>query len=872
MDLNYFPHGSRWVRADFHLHTNADGVPGFYEGNDSWYYSSYIEALEKQGIEVGVITNHNKFDLDEFQVLRKTAKNKGIYLLPGVELSVNDGSNGIHALIVFSEKWFLGGTNDIEKFLAIAYGPKASSGRCSLGLDNTLEELEKFRKDFFVVFAHVEDRSGLWEELRGGRIEELGQSKLFKEHVLAFQKVRTGDRRDQIRKWLDGWYPAEVEGSDPKKLDEIGKGKTCWLKIGDYNFEAVRYALRDHKHRVSLEDERPCHERSFIQSIAFEGGILDGETVNLSPELNTLIGIRGSGKSAILETIRYALDIPFGSKASELAYKKDLIDYAMGSGGKATLRAIDERGQEYEVRRINKEAPDVYINGTLRPGISIRETIIRKPIYFGQKDLSSTGEGFEKDLVEKVVGEKMTPIRREIEDQKKKAVEMIVRLKKLADAREKKKEYEAQKSDAEYRLNFYRQHGVEEKLQKQVGFDADFAKCRNVIDFVDSYLDELRAFIDQHEDDVKNQRIYMSEQNADFFGDFFTRYGKLIDSFDRIKGELATSEAVLEELRGESGKFSGLLESLKEKFAEIERKLAEELKESGARAIDLNEFRNYRRKFDDASLMIQTLDKEETVRANLENELLVELAILSDLWHGEYNAINEEMKKVNENHSSLSIGVEYKGDRDAFVSFMKESFKGSRIKETTFKDLSDTFRDFIDMYKRKDELRSELGASEHIFFQYFNENITSLLTYQVPNKFLIKYRDKELKHHSLGQRASALILFVLSQRDNDVFIIDQPEDDLDNQTIYEDVIKLIRELKPKAQFIFATHNPNFPVLGDAEQVISCACFDNKVQILSRSIDSPDIQQKIVDIMEGGEEAFERRQGRYDKWKLQNSSK
>lgn len=563
---------------------------------------------------------------------------------------------------------------------------------------------------------------------------------------------------------------------------------------------------------------------------------------------------------------------PLVAKRLSLLIKKDLIDYAMGSGGKATLRAIDERGQEYEVRRINKEAPDVYINGTLRPGISIRETIIRKPIYFGQKDLSSTGEGFEKDLVEKVVGEKMTPIRREIEDQKKKAVEMIVRLKKLADAREKKKEYEAQKSDAEYRLNFYRQHGVEEKLQKQVGFDADFAKCRNVIDFVDSYLDELRAFIDQHEDDVKNQRIYMSEQNADFFGDFFTRYGKLIDSFDRIKGELATSEAVLEELRGESGKFSGLLESLKEKFAEIERKLAEELKESGARAIDLNEFRNYRRKFDDASLMIQTLDKEETVRANLENELLVELAILSDLWHGEYNAINEEMKKVNENHSSLSIGVEYKGDRDAFVSFMKESFKGSRIKETTFKDLSDTFRDFIDMYKRKDELRSELGASEHIFFQYFNENITSLLTYQVPNKFLIKYRDKELKHHSLGQRASALILFVLSQRDNDVFIIDQPEDDLDNQTIYEDVIKLIRELKPKAQFIFATHNPNFPVLGDAEQVISCACFDNKVQILSRSIDSPDIQQKIVDIMEGGEEAFERRQGRYDKWKLQNSSK
>lgn len=65
------------------------------------------------------------------------------------------------------------------------------------------------------------------------------------------------------------------------------------------------------------------------------------------------------------------------------------------------------------------------------------------------------------------------------------------------------------------------------------------------------------------------------------------------------------------------------------------------------------------------------------------------------------------------------------------------------------------------------------------------------------------------------------MLFELSQQENEVVIIDQPEDDLNNQTIYDDVIKLIRKLKPSAQFIFATHNANIPVLGDAEQVIAC---------------------------------------------------
>jgi len=144
-----------------------------------------------------------------------------------------------------------------------------------------------------------------------------------------------------------------------------------------------------------------------------------------------------------------------------------------------------------------------------------------------------------------------------------------------------------------------------------------------------------------------------------------------------------------------------------------------------------------------------------------------------------------------------------------------------------------------------------------------------LLIWQVPNRFTIKYRDKELKHHSLGQRASALILFVLSQRENDLILIDQPEDDLDNQTIYEDVIKLIRELKKETQFIFVTHNANIPVLGDSERIFSCSYEDEQIVIADGNIDCPKTQDKIVDIMEGGKEAFNRRKEIYQIWKLQN---
>jgi ABC-type enterochelin transport system ATPase subunit len=164
-----------------------------------------------------------------------------------------------------------------------------------------------------------------------------------------------------------------------------------------------------------------------------------------------------------------------------------------------------------------------------------------------------------------------------------------------------------------------------------------------------------------------------------------------------------------------------------------------------------------------------------------------------------------------------------------------------------------------------DDVRKMVSNYE-VFNEYFQKNIEELLTWQVPNQYVIEYHGKALKQHSLGQRASALMLFVLSQQDNDVVIIDQPEDDLDNQTIYDDVIKMLTKLKPSTQFIFATHNANIPVLGDAEQVVCCRYDDQKTELFSGSIDNKQVQQQIVSIMEGGQEAFDKRKQVYEVWK------
>lgn len=129
----------------------------------------------------------------------------------------------------------------------------------------------------------------------------------------------------------------------------------------------------------------------------------------------------------------------------------------------------------------------------------------------------------------------------------------------------------------------------------------------------------------------------------------------------------------------------------------------------------------------------------------------------------------------------------------------------------------------------------------------------------------IYYHGKLLRHHSIGQRASALILFILMQSNNDIILIDQPEDDLDNKIIYDEVITAIVKKKQDMQFIFATHNANIPVLGDAERIFVVEYQDTKIDISQGNIDLQSTHKHIVDIMEGGKDAFDKRQLIYTSW-------
>lgn len=867
-----FKNGSIWVKADFHLHTRSD-KQFTYVDNINFFARDYVTKLKDESISVGVIANHNKFNKEEFYELNKMAKKEDIFLLPGVELSISDGSGGLHILIVFSEEWLANGKNFIRTFLDKVFPGKDASeyenedANSQKNLDNVVRELNTFGKDYFIIFAHVEDAKGLWNEWKGGRIKDLSEKgyKHVRDKILGFQKVRTRDLRNKVKLWLKDWYPAEVEGSDCKSIAEIGsKKQESWIKIGEYTFEAVKYALYDYPNR--LQKEKPeRYKHSYIKSVSFEGGILDGQTVNLSPELNTLIGIRGSGKSAIIESIRYAIDIKFGEKTVDKTYKESLIGYALGSGGVVTIVAVDSMGSEYTIKRIRGERTQVFFKGKLLSQLSIDQTIIRNPLYFGQRDLSASGEGFENDLIEKLMGNKLNEIRQKIENQKHTVSDIIYKLKRLDTVDETIEEQRKLKADAEYNLKKIEELGIKDKLSKETNYSVDLRKIKQIIKDVDSFQEDFEDLLSRHEDSIRGHLNYISTENKDFFKELLMVHQNIVTLLNQQVDVLQELAKQKHHLVDKLNEFEILQEAFIDEFAEIRRNVEAQILERSGTPINIENYPDLKKKIDTATYSIEMLEKQKELKSTYQENLKQSLDELNQLWWLEFKMIKKELDFINDKDSSLTIEAQFKGDKDAFLDYVRAVFRGSGLRETTFANLTASFSDFIAMYLDLGSIEVLNDGQNVTFAKFFGQNLDALLSFQVPNKYTIKYRGKELIHHSLGQRASALILFVLNQETNDVIIVDQPEDDLDNQTIYADVIKLLKKIKKRTQFIFATHNANFPVLGDAEQIYACEYRDAKVNLKSGSIDSPFIQKEIVSIMEGGKEAFNKRKEVYKLW-------
>lgn len=855
-----FETGLQYVRADFHLHTCKD-KEFIYSGEQNSFINDYVSALKEVNINIGVITNHNKFDREEYKAIRKAAKKQDIFILPGVELTVKEGANGIHTLIVFDpDEWFENGNNHIQTFLTAAFAtitnPENRNTKSIYDLKNVFEQLNAYGRDYFMLFAHVDQNSGLFSECKGGLLESLAGFTPFRNRVLGLQKSRTRDNLTQFERCC-GYLPALVEGSDPKSITDIGKGDKCtYLKIGEYSYAAIKFALQDHRDRVS--ENIPDSKRGFIESISFQGGKFDGQTIMFSRELNTLIGIRGSGKSSVLEAVRYVLGL---TAQMDKEYKDSLVKNVFGSGGKATLNVIDKHGKRYAVSRIFGERINVLDESgndlNINP-ISLFDGVQ----YFGQKDLSSSAD-HENGLLEKLISGRIGQPSN-LDSCVNELARTVERLLDVSKIPQQMAETTTQQTELEHKLSIFQEKGVADKLKKQSGYATDTTKLETIKNRIDTILRDMRNAFSKNSVVANALDGYSSDFNKDIVEDVATVLSLIDGQLTQIGSCIAEIEKQRSGMEELISRLKARADSLADEFAEIKREIQDE-------TLDVDSFVKMTTDLQKTKEKLKQLSEETASKSKIEASFTKAARERNDVLLATYNAYKDETERINQNQTELRIEITFKGDLEGFKSQMKSDFRGTGISDSKYQTICDTFTDYTEIIADwiicdGSKLKKIVTSGEYAKLEdKLRNQYEELLGRQVENKVNIYYHGKLLKQHSIGQRASALILFILTQDDNDVIFIDQPEDDLDNKVIYDEVITAIARKKPYMQFIFATHNANIPVLGDSERVLVVEFQEAKIDVDQGNIDLDSTHKQIVDIMEGGREAFDKRQLIYTSW-------
>ena len=206
---------------------------------------------------------------------------------------------------------------------------------------------------------------------------------------------------------------------------------------------------------------------------------------------------------------------------------------------------------------------------------------------------------------------------------------------------------------------------------------------------------------------------------------------------------------------------------------------------------------------------------------------------------------------------SAKVESDFKGKDDGYNKMKKN------IEEVNFNSF-ESINTFISkvisgIKKNKDKLKSVVNDREA-----FYKKLTNLDYINV--EYSLKMGGRSLKELSPGERGILLLVFYLALNKNEIpLIIDQPEDNLDNESVFDKLVPCILEAKKRRQVIIVTHNPNIAIACDAEQIIHCSIDKNTNQITysSGSIEEKEIRKKLINILEGTKPAFLLRELKYE---------
>lgn len=896
--------GARWRRVDLHLHTPGvhsfrlpSGVDLTSQASREELADRYVQRLVDAGIEVAAITDYQGVRVDWFKAIRERAADHGIAVLPGAEMSVSVGK-GAHLLLVCGPDVPLEEINHALRHQdengRVLFSGRGQHEEINLrgSLSESLRAL-RHRLDCVIVAAHAADAKGLFTAIGPKRSAELVNEGLIDAIDLcddARHRLKsTGDVAEERLENL-----ACTQSSDPKSLEEIGtktladgRPRATWLKLSAVDSAALRLALHDPRTRLlNRLPAEPQHDR--ILSMEVDGsGFLGGLQVRWNDDLTTLIGGRGAGKSAILETLRYALDAdPF----SDAAERESLVGYAVGSGGR--VRVVVERpgprgGECYEVTRVLGQESRVT---SLRSGRNLDVTPMDlfsptgRPMILLQREIQavSRDDTFRLRLLNEITGDDArradAQIRRTVEELRANARRLVEVEEQLA----KKEEYESQLARLDAEIAFYEEQGVAGKLSRHRRLNDDGA-------IVDESKERIAAVAVEQEDAARSTRDSLQGVAERLRGGLSEHAAVLVEAAARMDAARERIDTLQDAVRREMKGLAADLEALQSRWLDIVEPLAEELRQLQAQLqtdrIDPGRFMDASRERTALQPLVASIAQHEQTRQRLVTERQDLLRRLQDERRLAYRQRQAAAAEVTARlDGKLTITVGYLASKDRFRDDVAGLLRGSNANKDAIDSIVAT--EAIDGV----ELSKVVGDGEEALCQRFKITVANArkmiawLKIAEPERLRamevlapsdsvdialdIGGTPRALDKLSSGQRATAMLLLLFAQPGRPL-VLDQPEDDLDNRFVYEDVVTLLRQEKGvsdpdrRRQLIVATHNANIPVNGDAELVLSLAAEGGRCHVRTRaSIDDRVVREEIRSVLEGGADAFRRRAEKY----------
>lgn len=844
--------------------------------NEADYNEAIVAGCKENGIDAIAVADH--YRIKSSVSLMESCRAADIAVFPGFEAKTKDG---VHVLCLFD----LGTDIDAIERVFGNCDIISRDEESPIGGHDALEFFEKAEEwNALCVAAHVTEDGGLLREIR-----RTPRSHAWRSPALLACAI-PGSPDEVPRE-----FKAIVQNTDPKYRREYpmafvnakdvsspatlaNPGASFLAKMSRLGLEGLRQAFLDPTSRVRLNtDPRPPDHASMV-AMAWDGGFLGKMGIHLNSDLNVLVGGRGAGKSTVIESVRYVLgQEPIGDDACKA--HRGIVDSVLRPGTKISLqvRSPHPTDREYTIERIVPNPPIVRDEHHRRTELRPRD-VFPKAEVFGQHEIaeiSGDGRRLTALLGRFVPPDPSTENRREtLLSDLRKARDGILRAREDRDLMQ---ERSAALPALEEKLERFREAGLDNRLEER----SLLMREQRLLESIPERLAGLRESLSRLFAELPIDRAFVSTKAlADLPGrEILRRLDPVLERLsEALQGGTEQMAAALDasdrDLADISSQWERRRDTVEAEYQGILRSLAESATEGA-------DFIGVSRQIEE----LRPLRNKAQLVKRVEEEHLARRKALLDEWE-ELRARNR--RRIEDAAEEVSrrlqrrvrVKVADSGDCRAVFEILRREVGGhlkaseeaiSRSESFSIREFVECCRDGAETVKRRyrltvsqaERLAKVPDATLMQIEEIESVAATTILLNTAPADADPVWR--ELEDLSKGQKATAVLLLLLLDSEGPL-IVDQPEDDLDNRFISEEIVGRMREAKQRRQFVFCTHNANIPVLGDAELILGLTpSGEQRAEILQNhmgAIDEGPVRDLVEDVLEGGRAAFETRRRKY----------